>query len=84
MPPAILSWNAAASGVGNAGIVGWREIDVLDIWWVSGVLGERSESSICEIENWRVFRDFKLEDEKFLRIPGRVVDGESSRDSLDS
>ena len=86
MPPVILSWKAAASGVGSAGIAptGCRVIEVFDIWWLRGVLGERSESSRCETENWRVFRDLRLEDEKFLRMPGREEVGESVRNSSDS
>lgn len=69
--PVILSLKAIAIGVGSVGMAGRRPFISLALnCKLNGVFGERSvPSSMLETERFRLFMFFRLEDEKFFRIP---------------
>jgi hypothetical protein len=69
--PTALWLKVVAMGVGSEGIAGILSIPSLPAnCELRGVLGEKSDpSSALETERVRLFRFFKLEDEKFFRNP---------------
>lgn len=68
--PLILSLKAAAIGVGSVGIAGILPFKSLGLKVEFGVFGETSDpSSIPDTDKFRLFKFFRLEEEKFLRRP---------------